>query len=299
MPIIVASMQWDDVRLFLALHRVRTVGAAARALGVDPSTVSRRLVALEEALAATLFDRGREGIAPTEAAERLLPVAEEIEAAMTRFTTAAEGLEREVSGQVRITCPADVAEVVIVPLLPRLLVRHPSLSVDLEPGETTLDLTRREADLALRTVRPARGDLVVTRLRGVTWVVAAAPGLARELGTLRHWTQAPWIGWGERLASIGPARWLARHVARAPVLRSDGLRVQVAALAAGVGIGLVPEPSLGHFGLAPVKLGPGLREAAAELPTDSLYLVTHRALRDVPRVRVVWDLLLESLRETS
>ena len=61
---------------------------------------------------------------------------------MTRFTTAAEGLEREVSGQVRITCPADVAEVVIVPLLPRLLVRHPSLSVDLEPGETTLDLTR-------------------------------------------------------------------------------------------------------------------------------------------------------------
>ena len=98
---------------------------------------------------------------------------------MTRFTTAAEGLEREVSGQVRITCPADVAEVVIVPLLPRLLARHPSLSVDLEPGETTLDLTRREADLALRTVRPARGDLVVTRLRGVTWVVAAAPGLAR------------------------------------------------------------------------------------------------------------------------
>ena len=61
MPIIVASMQWDDVRLFLALHRVRTVGAAARALGADPSTVSRRLVALEEALAATLFDRGRRG----------------------------------------------------------------------------------------------------------------------------------------------------------------------------------------------------------------------------------------------
>src|SRR5215813_2726871 len=187
---IIASMQWDDVRLFLALHRARTVGAAARALGVDPSTVSRRLGALEETLAATLFDRGREGIAPTEAAERLLPVAEEIEAAMTRFTTAAEGLEREVSGRVRITCPPDVAEVVLVPLLPGLLARHPSLSVDLEPGEATLDLTRREADLALRTVRPLRGDLVVRRLRDVVWVVAAAPGLARELGTLRRWTEA-------------------------------------------------------------------------------------------------------------
>jgi len=260
-------MQWDDVRLFLALHRARTVGAAARVLGVDPSTVSRRLGALEEALDATLFDRGREGIAPTEAAERLLPV--------------------------------DVAEVVIVPLLPRLLARHPALSVELDPGETTLDLTRREADLALRTVRPVRGDLVVTRLRDVAWVVAAAPKLAGELGTLRRWTDAPWIAWGERLSSIAAARWLARNVAREPALRSDSLRVQVAAVTSGIGIGLVPEPSLAHFGLTPVRLGPALRAASEELPTDVLYLVTHRALRDVPRVRVVWELLLEHLAGRS
>jgi DNA-binding transcriptional LysR family regulator len=266
---------------------------------VDPSTVSRRLGALEEALAATLFDRGREGIAPTEAAEQLLPVAEEIEAAMTRFTTAAEGLEREVSGRVRIACPADVAEVVLVPLLPRLLARHPALSVEIDPGETTVDLTRREADLALRTVRPVRGDLVVTRLRDVTWTVAAAPALAREIGTLRRWTDAPWIGWGERLASIAPARWRARHVSREPVLSSDSLRVQFAAVLAGVGIGLLPEPSLAHFGLTPVRLAPGLRDAAAEVPTDVLYLVTHRALRDVPRVRVVWELLLDHLADRS
>jgi DNA-binding transcriptional LysR family regulator len=288
-------MQWDDVRLFLALSRSRTVGAAAETLGVDASTVSRRLGALEEALATTLFDRGRDGVARTEAAEDLLPVAEEIEAAMTRFTTAAEALEREVSGRVRITCPPDAAEVVVVPLLPELLGRHPALSVDLEAGETTLDLTRREADLALRTVRPVRGDLVVTRLLGVAWVPAAAPKLARALGPLRSWTQAPWVGWGERFAGLGPARWLAKHVVREPTVRSESLRVQIAAVAAGVGIGLVPEPSLTHFGLVPLKLGAALRAAAAELPADELYLVTHRALRDVPRVRVVWDTLLEHL----
>ncbi|HYG68111.1 MAG TPA: LysR family transcriptional regulator, partial [Anaeromyxobacteraceae bacterium] len=73
------KLHWDDVRLFLALCRSRTLGGAARTLGVDASTVSRRLVALERALAATLFDRGRDGVAPTEAAERLLPAAEEIE----------------------------------------------------------------------------------------------------------------------------------------------------------------------------------------------------------------------------
>jgi len=290
-------MQWDDVRLFLALCRARTAGGAARTLGVDASTVSRRLVALEETLGAALFDRGRDGIAPTEAAENLLPVAEQIEAAMTRFTTAAEGLERTVSGRVRITCPADLAEVVIVPLLPELLRRHPALSVDLEPGETTLDLTRREADLALRVVRPVRGDLIVTRLIGVKWTVTASPALARELGTLRAWTQAPWIGWGDRFSSIGPARWFAKHVTGEPALRSDSLRVQVTAVVAGVGIGLVPEPSLEHYGLVPVKLGTSLRESAAELPVDDLYLVTHRALREVPRVRVVWDLLLDRLAE--
>ena len=288
-------MQWDDVRLFLTLCRARTVGAAGKMLGVDASTVSRRLAALEETLGTTLFDRGRDGIAPAEAAEELLPVAEEIEAAMTRFTTAVEGLEREVSGRLRITCPADVAEVVVVPLLSELLRRHPGLSVDLEPGETTLDLTRREADLALRTVRPVRGDLVVTRLLDVQWVVTAGQALSRDVGTLRSWTEAAWIGWGERLASIGPARWLAKHVPGEPALRSDSLRVQVAAVQAGVGIALVPQPSLAHYGLVPVKLGPGLRTAAAELPVDDLYLVTHRALRDVPRVRVVWDLLVDRL----
>src|SRR5512139_1129317 len=88
------SLRWDDVRLFLALCRSRTTAHAARALGVDSSTVSRRLSALETSLSATLFERGRDGIAPTKAAEDLMPVAEEIEHAMARFANAADGLER-------------------------------------------------------------------------------------------------------------------------------------------------------------------------------------------------------------
>ena len=126
------DMNWDDVRLFLALCRSRTVGGAAKSLGVDASTVSRRLAALEEKLAATLFDRGRDGTAPTKAAEDLMPVAEEIEQGVARFASAAEGLEREASGLVRITCPPDVADVVVAPLLRELLSRHPGLRVDLD-----------------------------------------------------------------------------------------------------------------------------------------------------------------------
>jgi DNA-binding transcriptional LysR family regulator len=295
-PMAREALHWDDVRLFLALCRARTVGSAAEALGVDASTVSRRLAAMEQALAATLFDRGRDGVTPTEAAEDLMPVAEEIEGAMMRFANAAEGLEREASGLVRITCPPDVADVVVAPLLGELLARHPALRVELDPGEAVLDLTRREADLALRTVRPVRGDLVVTRLTTARWVLVATPNVARALGVLRSWADAPWVGWGDRLSNIGPARWLAKHVRGAePVVRSDSLMVQLAVVATGVGVALVPEPSMKHYGLVPVKVGAALRAAAAEWPVDELFLVTHRALRDVPRVRVVWDLLLERL----
>lgn len=287
------ELAWDDVKLFLALCRSRTVGGAARALRVDASTVSRRLVALEQALATSLFDRGRDGIAPTEAAEALLPVAEEVELGMARFGNLAQGLEREAEGLVRITCPPDVAEVVLAPLLRDLIAAHPKLRIALDPGEAVRDLTRREADLALRIVRPTSGDLVMTRLTTARWVLVAAPKLARRLGTIRDFAQLPWVGWGERLASIGAARWLQKHAKSAdPVVRSDSLTVQLAAVKSGVGVALVPEPSVRHYGLARLPVARHLRSAAEEWPKDDLYMVTHRALHKAPRVRVVWDLLL-------
>lgn len=292
------ALRWDDVRLFLALCRSRTVGSAAEELGVDASTVSRRLVALEEAVAATLFHRGRDGITPTEAAEELMPVAEQIEHAMARFATAADGLERDVAGLVRLTCPPDLADVTVAPLLREVLARHPALRVELDPGEAVVDLSRREADLALRTVRPVRGDLVVTRLRSVRWMLVGAPETVRALGTLRSWTDAPWIGWGERRAATGPARWFATHVRDAePAVRSDSLWMQLAVIATGAGVGLVPEPSASHYGLVPVKIGAALRDSASEWPVDELFLVTHQALREVPRVRVLWELFVARIGE--
>lgn len=293
------SLVWDDVRLFLALGRSRTVGAAARVLGVDGSTVSRRLAVLEQSLGATLFDRGRNGILPTEAAEELLPVAERIEEAMLSFSNAADALEHEVSGLVRITCPSDVAEVVLVPLLPELFQKHPKLRVDLDAGEMLRDLSRREADIALRVVRPEQGDLIVTRLLAVRWLLAATPALAKELGRLKSWSDAPWIGFGERLQGSPPARWYDAFVGDAadPKLRSDNLQLQLAALRRGAGVALVPEPSVTAYGLVRVELARGLEKQAAEWPVSELFLVTHRALREVPRVRVVWELISKRLAE--
>lgn len=292
-----AQLSWDDVRLFLALSRARTVGEAAKSLGVDASTASRRLAELESVLAVTLFARSRDGIAATKAAEDLLLAAEEVEQGVAHFTNTVDGLEREIAGLVRLTCPRDAAEIVVAPMLGRLLAEHPRLRVELNPGESVLDLTRGEADLALRVVRPTRGDLVMTKVTSASWVVAATPRLASELGVLRAWRDARWVGWSERYAGVPAARWLAKHLgAVEPVVRSDNLTTQIALVRAGCGLALVPRPSVEHYGLVPVKLAKGLRAAAAELPCDDLYLVTHRALRDVPRVRIVWEALSEQFR---
>ncbi len=284
---------WDDVRLLLTLTRARTVGEAATALAVDASTVSRKLAAMEKALGVSLFDRGRSGLTPTEAAEELVPVAEEIEAAIVRFGGAAEGLDRVATGVVRLACPPDVAEVFVVPILPALRARHPGLRLEIAPSEGLVDLSRREADLALRTVRPERGELVVTRLAMARWVLVASPKLARTLGALRTWNDAPWIGWGERMRGAPPSRWLASHAPEVdPVVRTDSLSLQLALLRSGIGVALAPEPSVQHFGLVPVGLHKTLRARAESWPTDELHLVTHRALANVPRVRAVWDALV-------
>lgn len=291
-------LAWDDVRLFLALSRARTVGAAAKALGVDGSTVSRRLAALERSVGAVLFDRGRNGLTPTEAVEVLLPVAEEIEHAMHRFGGATQELDRNVEGVVRITCPADVAEVVVVPQLRELRKKHPKIRVELIPSEAMLDLTRREADVAIRTIRPTSGDLVVTKVTSARWLAAASPKLARELGALRAWTDAPWVGWGEGLHMAPPARWLARHAPEVdPIVRTDSLVLQIAAITGGVGVGLLPQPSVAHYRLVEVQTSRALRDDVAAWPTSELFLATHRALQNVPRVRLVWDVLARAMRD--
>lgn len=92
---------------------------------------------------------------------------------------------------------------------------------------------------------------------------------------------------------IPPARWHAEHVGGDYVVRSDSLAVQLSSVVAGLGVALVPAPSVAHYGLVTIELAPKLRAGAAEWPLNDVFLVTHRALRDVPRVKVVWDALLE------
>lgn len=285
------SLRWDDVQVFLELYRARTLGGAGRSLGLDLSTMSRRLAGLEARLEVPLFDRTRTGLLPTKAATQLLDAAEEMERAALKMSRAAGGLERAVEGLVRVTAPPGVAEAFLAPAFAVLAERHPGLRFEVVGDTRVADLSRQEADLALRTIKPTTGDLVMTRVAEVKWLAAASPAFAQRVGVVRDWADLPWIGWSAELGHIPPARWLTTHVTREPVLRCNSMPLQVAAVGRGLGVALVPEPYTQVYDLTPVRFSRRLHASAQAWPGDDLWLVAQRAARKVPRIAAVWEVL--------
>jgi DNA-binding transcriptional LysR family regulator len=285
-------VKWDDLALFLALARARSLSGAASRLEVDASTASRRLAALERELGLRLFDRTPEGLAPTAYAERLFPEAEAMELAADRFVTGAEGFERAIEGRVRLSAPPGLVDAFVLPVLPDLARTHPALVVEVDARIGVADLTRREADLALRTLRPSGADLVQKRIFVTRSVIAGAPRYVRSLGRLKTLRDASFVAWGEDLGHLPHARWLRTHASGARLaLVTSSMQTQLAAVQRGLGLFLVPRPFLEPYGLVEAPLSRALAASLAALPDDELWLVAHRALRSVPRVDALWRFL--------
>lgn len=294
-PTHLSQLDWDLVRVFLAVARAGQLAEGSARLGLDTSTVSRRLDRLERALGAALFERTREGSLLTPLGESLLPGAEEMERGFGDLGAALSAEVAEAEGVVRLTAPPGLLEYFVVPILQPFLARHPKVRLELDASVAYADLTRKEADIALRVRRPERGDLVSRRLVTVRSLPHGSPSLVRRLSPLRRLSDAPWIFWGHDLEQIPEARWLKAHVPVAPVLRTSAFGSQLAAAATGLGLCLVPEPYGPATGLVPVRPGRGWKEAYAALPSSELWLVGHIAQRRVPRVAVLWEFLVESL----
>jgi DNA-binding transcriptional LysR family regulator len=286
------DVRWDDVRIFLAVYRRKTIAGAATRLGIDGSTVSRRLAALEADLGERLFERTRDGLHPARTAERVVAAAEAMEAAHARLARDATDVERLAEGVVRIATAPGLSSSFVAPALPRLRKQHPRISIEIDSSVTPRDLTRHEADLALRSVRSQGAELVTTRLVTAPWVAAASPRVAARLGTVTGWHAAPWIQWDRDLASFPPAKWVTEN-ATDIALRTSDLPAQLAAARAGLGLMLAPLPYLAVSGLVEVAYAARLAPA---WPSDDLWLVGHRALREVPRVAAVWEWLVAEFR---
>ena len=291
------SFDWEQVHLFLAVSREKSLAAAGLRLGLDVSTVSRRLDRLEAELGAPLFDRTREGTTPTALAEQMVSYAEEMELSAARFASAGAQTETEVEGTVRLTVIPGMADVFVAPRLAKLQRKYPRLVIELDATVGYADLTRREADLAIRTTRPTSGELVAVKLLTTTVVPLTSATYARELGKLKRLEDARWLTWGADLAHLPDAIWLRNHAPSvAPVLRTSHFGSLLAAAREGLGIVIAAN----HYraaGLVAVEHGKALNEAWAELPSASLWLVGHRALRGVPRIAAVWSFVLEMIQE--
>jgi DNA-binding transcriptional LysR family regulator len=275
-------MNWDDIRIFLAVARHGSLRAAGRALGLSQPTVGRRLAAFEQTFGGpTLFDRLPDGL-------RLNPAGEALVAAAERLESAALALERRrvagsptLSGTVRVSV-GEWAE--------GLLARHSGradqgglpqgITLELVESPQTANLARRDADLALRHGVPEAGNLFVSK------VGAIAGALYRRRGSAKPDRGEPWITYTEEQAHYVSARWLDQQIrdsGRPVVLRASSLAMRVEAIRAGVGVGLLPcyagdsDPLLQRV-TSPV----------AELAAD-YWVIVHRDLRRAACVRAVID----------
>ncbi len=278
---------WDDVRYFLTLQRQSTLAAAGSELKLDPTTVGRRLVKLEEELGARLFDRTPSGYVLTEAGHRLLPRAERIEREALGVERDVAGEDQKLEGVVKLTATEMLTTRFIAPYLKRFQETHPDIQLDLNCTNLDVNLARREADIALRLARPTQEDLIIKRLSFIHLGLYASRDYVDHMGSPTESLAGHQV---MLFASKRPFRreneWLtARMDGARVVLRSDSVSSMYAATLAGTGIALLPsqvadnDPDLVRV---PVEGAPEPRQ---------IWQAVHKDLRDSARIRAVLDFL--------
>jgi DNA-binding transcriptional LysR family regulator len=290
-------MEWDDLKHFLAVARTGSLVKAGHSLKSSAATVGRRVAALERRLGARLFERRQTGYVLTESGDAIRLKAEEVEEAVLSVEREALGRDLRPSGKVRIAASDDIATHLITPSLPEFQRRFPDIALELVARMDLVNLTRREADIALRGVRPTHGDFVVRRVGawpcGLYATKAYAASRRIKAGDV-DFSKIGIITWTEEHAHVRGGPWFAQHARGATVaLASDSARVQFAACKAGMGVAILPcrvadrDPDL-------TCVLPAERVLSVEL-----WEVVHRDLVRTARVRAVMDLLADLSRQLN
>jgi DNA-binding transcriptional LysR family regulator len=276
-------LEWGHLRFFLELVRAGSLSRAASRLGVDRNTVGRRVAALEAELGLPLFERGPQGWSRTPAGDELAALASRVEEDVLALARHADARDRAVAGTVRLTTASHLAAYLVVPAVPALLTRHPGLLLEVAADQRIFDLTRREADLALRMGRPrdASPSLVARKLSDVGYCLYAARGSAAARRGAVDVARDQFLGLDDSLAGSPQERWLQRVApGRRVVFRSNSTASLVAAARAGLGVCVLPRfVADGEAGLVRLE-GP-------EPANHELWLLVHADLRRSPRVQAV------------
>lgn len=284
---------WDNLRVFLALAEEGSLTAAARKLKVSHPTVARRVKALEDELGTRLFDRLPDRFVPTLAATHLLDEVRAMDRAAHSVARRSAGLTNTHLGTVRISVDETMAEFVSRHLM-RLRENHRCIEFEIAVAHTSANLSRREADLLIRSTLPDSASLVGRKLGQFAYAVYGTRGFASECdGSPAALRALPWVGFDDDHVYMPGQQWQVDLLAgTAPEVRTNNGVVLYHAIHDGHGVGVLP-CFLGDRDPALVRLTPVLSDVIVDE-----WLLVHKDMRSLPRIRVVMDALVNLFQDT-
>ncbi|MEM7442980.1 MAG: LysR family transcriptional regulator [Pseudomonadota bacterium] len=283
-------MNWDDLKVFLALARGGSVRIAAQALGVSPSTVARRIDSFEQALGVRLFDRLPDGYVLSAIGEEMIERAERAESEVLGLEREVLGQDAKLAGRIRVTMPAPVASELLMPELVRFGRIYPDIELDLAISSDIFDLSRREADVAIRFVEKPAEHLVGRRLPPFRDAVFASADYIAGHDFGGEHPSGRWIGWQDETHSPKWVRESDHPKCRTRWLVPE-VMTQIAAARAGLGMAHLP-CFLGDQDDQLRRVPPGNTR-----PARPGWVLTHPALRTTERVRVFVRFIVTAIND--
>jgi DNA-binding transcriptional LysR family regulator len=279
-----SSLPWDDFRLVRAIAEHRSLGGAAQALCVNNSTVFRRLNTLEEQLGVRMFERARSGYLLTSAGEEMVALAAKMQDSILDFERRIAGQDVRPSGELRVTTTDTIFSHLVAPMFCAFRRKYPEITLDFVIENRILNLSRRDADVAIRATAEPPETLVGRRVASLAWATYASEAFMAEQGIKSGETpnraNLRWIGYGDPMVLTAGGRWLSAHVpAETMVAKVNTMSTMATAVKAGLGIGLMPCFIGEHM--------PGVqRVERIKLGVDSgIWVLTHPDLKKAARVR--------------
>jgi len=274
------TINWDDLRYILAIAREGSLGAAAKALGVNHSSVYRRLDGFEKTLGARLFERQRTGYRLTAQGEVLADTARRIEAEALAVELQLVGTDLKLSGTIRVSTGEVLGLYLLPPLLKGFASLYPEVRIELSLNNRMADLARRDADVVVRATANPPEHLVGRRVGTIGFCAYAHENYLDRAGRSKPLASYRWLGFDERLSALAPARWLLEQC---PGLqhqfRFDSFAAMLEAAGAGLGAAVLPcfvaEGRAGIERLGTPHLDPGF----------GVWVLTHPDLRRSARIR--------------
>ncbi|WP_374574937.1 LysR family transcriptional regulator [Phenylobacterium sp.] len=287
---------WNDLRAFLSVARGGSTLAASRALGVNQTTVARRVEALEQALGLKLFERGQTGSRLTEAGRDLVGEAEKVEAAAQGFASRASAHVRGMAGSIRLTANELIAQLMVTPALAEFRKLYPDVQLELIISDRLLDIEGGEADVAIRGALALNDSTLLARkVADFHFALYCSRDYAERRGapTLETLATHDLVGGGAELAGLPGVQWM---FAQAPGAKPAALYNTMSNLAQAVRSGLGVGPIACLVGDA----DPDLMRCSPQIPgiSGAAWIVTRRELKDTPRVRAFIDFIVPYITAT-